>query len=152
MAIYAVTGNDTLILNGKVIKEMADGSTVTITFDNDAIGMSTGKDDNTIISDNRQGSNATLELRLMRGGKQDAYFNGLSISQSRDLPSFPLITGSFSKRIGDGFGNVKFDNYVLLGGVFQKRAPQVNENLQGETDQGVSVYTIKFAKATRSLA
>lgn len=151
MAVYALTGNDTLIINERVINDLADGSTISISFDNDSVGISTGKDDNTIFSDNRQGSNASLELRLVRGSAQDIYFNGLSIQQSRDLPSFPLMKGSFSKRIGDGFGEVRFDNYVLLGGVFTKRMPQVNENLNGETDQGVSIYNITFAIGSRSL-
>lgn len=151
MAVYALTGNDTLIINERVINDLADGSTISITLDNDSVGVSTGKDDNTIFSDNRQGSNASLELRLIRGSAQDIYFNGLSIQQSRDLPSFSLMNGSFSKRIGDGFGEVRFDNYVLLGGVFTKRMPQANENLNGETDQGVSIYNIKFAIGSRSL-
>lgn len=151
MSIYALTGNDTLIINERVITNLADGSTITINYDNDSVGISTGKDDNTIFSDNRQGSNASLELRLVRGSEQDIYFNGLSIQQSRDLPTFTLMQGSFSKRVGDGFGNVKFDNCTLLGGVFTKRAPQVNENLNGETDQGVSIYNITFATASRSL-
>ena len=151
MSIYALTGNDTLIINERVITNLADGSTITINYDNDSVGISTGKDDNTIYSDNRQGSNASLELRLVRGSEQDIYFNGLSIQQSRDLPTFTLMQGSFSKRVGDGFGNVKFDNYTLLGGVFTKRAPQVTENLNGETDQGVSIYNITFATASRSL-
>lgn len=151
MSIYALTGNDTLIINERVITNLADGSTITINYDNDSVGISTGKDDNTIFSDNRQGSNASLELRLVRGSEQDIYFNGLSIQQSRDLPTFNLMQGSFSKRVGDGFGNVKFDNYTLLGGAFTKRAPQVNENLNGETDQGVSIYNITFATASRSL-
>lgn len=151
MAVYALTGNDSLIINERVINNLADGSTINITYDNDSVGISTGKNDNTIFSDNRQGSNASLELRLVRGSAEDIYFNGLSIQQSRDLPSFSLMQGSFSKRIGDGFGEVKFDTYVLLGGVFTKRAPQVNENLNGETDQGVSIYNITFASASRSL-
>lgn len=151
MTGYALTGNDSLIINERVLKNLADGSTITINFDNDSVGISTGKDDNTIFSDNRQGSNASLELRLLRGSEEDIYFNGLSIQQSRDLPTFNLMRGSFSKRIGDGFGNVKFDNYVLLGGAFTKRAPQVIENLNGETEQGVSIYNITFASASRSL-
>ena len=151
MTVYALTGNDTLIINERVIKGLADGSTINITIDNDTIGTTTGKDDNTIFSDNRQGSNATLELRLVRGSAEDIYFNGLSIEQDRDLPSFALMNGSFSKRIGDGFGTVRFDTYVLLGGAFKKKMPEVNENLNGETDQGVSVYTVFFAKAKRSL-
>ena len=60
MTVYALTGNDTLIINERVIKGLADGSTINITIDNDTIGTTTGKDDNTIFADNRQGSNATL--------------------------------------------------------------------------------------------
>lgn len=151
MTVYALTGNDTLIINERVLRELADGSTINITLDNDSIGTSTGKNDNTIFSDNRQGSNATLELRLIRGSAEDIYFNGLSIEQDRDLPTFTLMNGSFSKRIGDGFGAVKFDTYVLLGGAFVRKMPQTEENLNGETEQGVSVYNIFFAKARRSL-
>lgn len=151
MAVYALTGNDTLIINERVIKDLADGSTINIVLNNDSVGISTGKDDNTIFSDNRQGSNASLELRLIRGSKADIYFNGLSIQQSKDFPAFALMNGSFSKRIGNGFGGIRFDNYVLLGGAFTKRMPQVNENLNGETEQGVSVYNITFATASRAL-
>lgn len=151
MAVYALTGNDTLIINERVINDLADGSTITLNIDNDGIGTATGKNDNTIYSDNRQGSNATAELRVLRGSATDIYFNGLSIEQDRDLPTFSLMQGSFTKRIGDGFGNVKFDTYVLLGGAFQRKMPNTNENLQGETEQGVSVYNVFFAKAKRSL-
>lgn len=151
MAVYALTGNDTLIINDRPINDFADNSTITLSFQNDRIGTSTGKNNNTVISDNRQGSNATLELRLVRGSSDDIYFNGLSISQDSDLPGFSLMNGTFAKRIGDGQGKVNFDNYVLLGGAFQKN-PDVQENLNGETEQGVTVYTIFFSSAKRGIA
>lgn len=151
MTVYALTGNDTLIINDRPINDFADNSTITLSFQNDRIGTSTGKNNNTIFSDNRQGSNATLELRLIRGSSDDIYFNSLSISQDSDLPSFSLMNGAFAKRIGDGQGKVAFDNYVLLGGAFQKN-PDVQENLNGETEQGVTVYTIFFSSAKRGIA
>lgn len=150
MAIYSLTGNDTLIINKRVINELADNSTIELAFNNDKIGTSTGKNDNTIISDNRQGGNATLTLRVVRGSENDRFFNGLAVLQDRDLPSFQLMSGSFTKRIGNGFGVVRFDNYVLQGGAFQ-RSVDVQENLNGETEQGVAIYTIFFAKVTRAL-
>lgn len=150
MSIYALTGNDNLILNDKVITELTDGSTVEVSYQNDRVGVSTGKNGNTVFADNRTGLNAVLTLRVVRGGKDDAFLNGLSIAQDRDLPSFALMNGSFTKRIGDGSGTVRFDNYVLLGGAFQ-RFPDVQENLVGETEQGTVVYTIIFAKAMRAL-
>lgn len=151
MAIYSLTGNDTLIINKRVFSELADNSTIELTFNNDRIGTSTGKNDNTIISDNRQGGNATLTLRVIRGSYEDTVLNGWSVLQDRDLPSFTLMSGTFTKRIGNGFGFVHFDNYVLQGGAFQ-RSVEVQENLNGETEQAVAIYTIFFSKVTRAIA
>jgi hypothetical protein len=151
MAIYALTGNDSLILNDRVIKELSDGSTIEVSYQNDRIGMSTGKNNNTVIAENRQGLNASLTLRVVRGGADDRWLNGLSIQQDKDLPSFNLINGSFTKRIGNGQGSVKYDNYTLLGGVFN-RFPDVQENLVGDTEQGTVVYTIMFAQCQRGLS
>lgn len=151
MAIYALTGNDSLILNDRVIKELSDGSTIEISYQNDRIGMSTGKNNNTVIAENRQGLNASLTLRVVRGGADDRWLNGLSIQQDKDLPTFNLINGSFTKRIGNGQGSVKYDNYVLLGGAFN-RFPDVQENLVGDTEQGTVVYTIMFAQCQRGLS
>ena len=150
MAVYALTGKDSLIINNRAINNYSNGSTIEIAFQNDRIGTSTGKDDNTVISDNRQGGNAVLTLRLIRGSAEDIWFNGLSIEQDRDLPAFALLSGSYAKRIGDGSGNVTHDTYNLAGGVFQ-RHPDVQENLEGDTEQGTTVYQIFFSKVQRSL-
>lgn len=150
MSVYSLTGNDNFILNDRVINELSDGSTIEIAYQNDRVGVSTGKNGNTVFAENKTGLNAVATLRVIRGGKDDKYLNSLSIQQNKDLPSFSLMNGSFTKRVGDGSGSVKFDNYVLLGGVFQ-RFPDVQENLVGETEQGTVVYTIIFAKAERSL-
>ena len=147
---YALTGNDTIIINDRIIKDLTDGSTITIAYQNDRVGISTGKNDNTVFSDNRQGGNAVATLRVLRGSDYDKFFNGLSIQQDSDLPAFPVMNGSFSKRIGDGSKNITYDNYTLLGGLFQ-RYPDTQENLQGDTEQGTTVYTIIFAKANRGL-
>lgn len=150
MSIFALTGNDTVILNERVIKDMADGSIVEIAYPNDRVAITTGKNDNTVYAEDRTGSNATLTLRVIRGSADDRWLNGLSIQQNRDLPSFTLLRGAFTKRVGDGYGSISYDNYVLIGGVFTKY-PETQENLQGETEQGSTVYTITFAKAERAL-
>ena len=150
MSTYALTGNDTVILNERVIKDMADGSIVEIAYQNDRVGVTTGKNDNTVFAEDRTGSNAVLTLRVIRGSADDRWLNGLSIQQNRDLPSFTLLRGAFTKRVGNGYGSITYDNYVLIGGVFQ-RYPDIQENLQGETEQGSTVYQIIFAKAERAL-
>ena len=48
MVQYALTGNDTLIINDRVIRDFSDNSTVEIAYENDKVGISTGKNDNTI--------------------------------------------------------------------------------------------------------
>lgn len=152
MATFALTGYDSLIINEKpVIKDLADGSVIEIQYQNDRVGLSTGKDGNTVFADNRQGRNAVLNLRVLRGTPTDKFLNGLSETQDKDFVAFNLLRGVFAKRIGDGKGNVQFDTYTLLGGAFQ-RFPDSSENNQGETEQGVTIYQIIFADASRAIA
>ena len=150
MAIYALTGNDDLFINDVPINDLTDGSTVTITFPNEKMGASTGKNGNTVYATNEQGRNAQMELRVVAGSKSDAFLNGLSIQQDRDLPTYSLMNGSFSKRVGDGSGNVKRINYTLLGGVFSQNI-DAQENLQGDTEQGTALYRLFFASAQRAI-
>ena len=150
MATYALTGNDDLILNDVSIDEFTDNSTITITFPNEKVGISTGKNDNTVFATNTQGKNVQVELRILAGGKADAFLNGLSIQQDRDLPSFTLMNGSFSKRVGDGKGNVRRINYTLLGGTFRQNV-DAQENLTGDTEQGTALYRMTFAQGARAI-
>ena len=150
MATYALTGNDSFILNNRVFNDMADGSTISITFPNEKTGHTTGKNGNTVYSTDKQGLNAECELRLIAGSSDDIWLNGLSIEQERDLPTFTLLNGSFTKRIGNGAGKVKFINYVLLSGVIRQNI-DTDENLQGETEQGIAVYRLFFAEAQRAI-
>lgn len=150
MAQYSLTGNDTLILNDRIFNDLVDGSTINITFPNEKTGHTTGKNGNTVYATDKQGLNAECELRLLAGSKDDIWLNGINIEQERDLPAFTLLNGSFTKRIGDGTGNVKFINYVLQGGVIRQNI-DAQENLQGETEQGIAIYRLFFAQASRAI-
>lgn len=150
MAIYALTGNDDLFINDVPINDLTDNSTVTITFPNEKVGISTGKNGNTVFATNEQGRNAQMELRVLAGSASDSFLNGLSIQMERDLPSTSLLNGSFSKRVGDGKGNVKRINYTLLGGVIRQNI-DAQENLTGDTEQGTALYRLTFASAQRAI-
>lgn len=150
MAIYALTGKDDFFINDVPINDLTDGSTIQITFPNEKVGTSTGKNRNTIYATNEQGGNANVEVRVLAGSKTDAFLNGLSIQQDRDLPGFSVMNGSFSKRVGDGAGNIKRINYTLLGGVFRQNIDAL-ENLQGDTEQGTALYRLFFASAQRAI-
>lgn len=150
MPKYNVTADDTLVLNDRVFTDFADGDTIDIAPSADAIGMTTGKNQNTIFSENAQGDNATVTLRIMRGSDDDQYLQGLQASTDQDFASTVLLNGQFVKRLGDGEGNVRRDVHTLQGGMVKRRVP-VKENVSGSTEQGVSVWTIGFANVVRSI-
>ena len=150
MATYALTGKDDFIINDHSFEDFTDGSTIQITFPNEKVGISTGKNTNTVFATNEQGHNVQVEVRFVAGGKDDAFLNGLSIQQDRDLPSFTLMNGSFSKRVGDGKGNVRRINYTLLGGTFRQNV-DAQENLTGDTEQGTAVYRMTFVYGSRAI-
>ncbi len=147
MAIYNLTGSDTFIINDRVFNNLADGDAVTITFGNDLVSSSTGKNKNTIFALNEQGTNAAVVARVMRGSSDDQFLNALLTTMQKDFSAFPLMNGSFVKRLGDGQGNVIVNNYLLIAGVIQRNV-DTKENVQGDTEQGVSVYTMSFANVT----
>ena len=151
MTTYAITGDDSLLLNARLLEDLTDGSVVTISYDNERVGLSTGKNGTTVFADNRQGVNATVELRVLIGSKTDKFLNGLSIEQENDTIGFTLLSGIFSKRIGDGNGNIQYLRYALNGGMFSK-FPDTQENNTGDTEQGTAVYTLKFAAVDRAIA
>lgn len=118
MGAYALTGADTFIINDRPLNDFTDNTIINIDIPNDDIGTSTGKNDNTIISDSREGGNATVTLRILMNSSDDKFLNGLYIQQKNDLPSFNLMNGSFSKRVGDGQGNVSLILILCLEELF----------------------------------
>ncbi len=148
--IFNITSNDTLSLNGNVFNDLADGDDVVINFPNQLMTRKTGKNGNSIISQNANGLNADLVLRVMRGSSDDVFLNNLVPANVPDFPSTVLLSGTFIKRIGDGQGNVRSDVYVLAGGTVSK-IPDAKENVEGDTTQGVTIYNIIFASGQRSI-
>ena len=150
MGTFTVTSDDTLTLYGRVFNDIADNDVSVITFPNDAVNVSTGKNKNTIFSKSEKGSNATLVLRLIRGSNDDQFMQSQIAAMNQDFVSTVLATGSFVKRLGDGQGNVRNDVYTLAGGVITRQVDG-KENVAGDTEQGVSVYNMMFATAGRSI-
>ena len=54
------------------------------------------------------------------------------------------------KKIGDGLGNITNDTYNLSGGIISKRV-EATSNVEGNTDQALAIYNIKFTNSPRSL-
>lgn len=150
MTIYVITGSDTLTLFDRVFADFADDDVSTFTFPNDLVTMKTGKNRNTIYSQNEPGANADGVLRIIRGSSDDQFLQGKLLEMGQDFVSSILAAGQFVKRLGDGEGNVIRDVVTLAGGVFTREV-DTKANASGDTIQGVAIYNMKFAQATRSM-
>lgn len=150
MSIVALSGNDTVTINNTVLTCGADKNIAELKFPNEMMSVKVGKNGNTIYAQNETGKVAELTLRVLRGSFDDGFLNNLLITQDANPPGFPLMIGQFIKNIGDGQGNIIQDVYILSGGCFYKRVESI-QNTEGETDQAVSVYMLKFSNAPRAI-
>lgn len=147
---FTITSNDTLTLNGHVFIDQAFGDVSKVTLPNQLINMKTGKNGNTVFAANATGFNGDLELRLLRGSADDQFMQGLVLNPNSNFPETVLLNGTFAKQLGNGQGVVVYDVYTLAGGVIAK-IPEGKENVEGDTEQAVVVYMIKFANCGRSI-
>lgn len=150
MPTVAMSGNDTISVNDRILADLADQNTVELTFPNDIAAVKTGKNGNSIYGLNESGKQCEVKIRVVRGSADDKYLNNLQVQQQANYAGFPLMIAQFIKKLGDGQGNITNDTYVLSGGVFTK-AVEGKSNVEGDTDQSIAVYTLKFANAPRAI-
>lgn len=144
MSVIALSGNDTININNRVLADLADGNVVELSFPNDIANVKIGKNGNAIYGLNTTGQMAETKIRVIRGSADDQFLNGLLSAQQNNFAGTVLMIAQFIKKLGDGAGNITSDTYVLSGGVFSK-VPEAKSNVEGETEQSVSIYTIKWA-------
>ena len=148
MSTIALSGSDTININDRVFADLADGDCVKLTFPNEIASVKTGKNGNSIYGLNESGKQADLEIRLIRGSADDKFMNGLLAQQQANFAGFVLMIGEFIKKLGDGAGNISSDTYIVSGGVFTKQV-EGKTNVDGDTEQSVSMYTLKFSNSPR---
>lgn len=159
MAVFRLTGQDTIKINARLMSDFPSGDICKVTFATDIVTVKTGKNGNAIFASNESGNQATVELRVLRGSDDDKFLNSL-LSSYRNAPTrFVLMSGEMIKSLGTGKSaseggaeaEVVADTYVLTGGVFTKLVEGVS-NVEGEVEQAVSLYTMMFAIAPRAIA
>lgn len=148
MSTVAMSGKDTIKINNRPLVDLADADAVMLTFPNDIANLKTGKNGNSIYGLNESGKQADIAIRLIRGSADDKFLNNLLSSQQNDFAGTILMTGEFTKRVGDGLGNITNDTYITSGGVFTK-IPEAKSNADGDTEQSTCTYHIKFSNAPR---
>lgn len=152
----SLTGNDSVLIGARgaalrIFKDLADGDTAVLDFPNNLTEAKVGKNGNTIFAFNSTGKTVTTTIRTILGSPDDKYLNARLNEYINDSASFILLDGEFVKRSGDGTGSVSNIIYQLFGGVIQKM-PNVKENVEGDTEQAVSVWQIIFANTDRTVA
>lgn len=151
MASVSLTGNDTVIVDGRILADLADGDTAALDFPNNLAEAKVGKNGNTIYAFNSTGRTVTATVRVIRGSADDKFLNSRMNEYINDSAAFLLLEGEFIKRAGDGQGNVTNDIYRLRGGIIQKM-PATKENVEGDTEQSVAVWQVVFANTDRVMA
>jgi hypothetical protein len=144
----ALTGEDVSLINDLPLADLADGQAVLISIPNDLVGVKQGKNGNILYAFNATGRQCEATFRILRGSADDKRLNGLLTQYINNPSRFTLISGDFTKTIGDGAGNVTEEKYTMDGGVIQK-IPEVQENVEGDTEQAVTVYMIRFGNVDR---
>ena len=149
MPSYALTGDDSIIINDIPLRDFANNDIGTLDLPNNLFDLATGKNGNTIFALDESGNNATLTVRLLMSSADDKRLNGM-IPKSDGFAQTILVTGSVVKQIGDGQGNVSYNTYVLAGGMVQKK-PSIKSNVNGDSEQAVTEFIIQFAEANRAI-
>ena len=150
MAKIALSGKDTIKINDRILNDLVDGDCVLLTYPNDLLQVKSGKNGNSIYSFNYPGEQCEVVVRVLKGSPDDKFLNELLAIMKNDPPSFELMIGEFIKNIGDGTGSIIPETYVLSGGVF-KRNVDAKENAEGDTEQSVSIYSMAFSNAPRTI-
>ncbi len=148
MPTVTLSGSDTIKINDRILSDLADTDVVAMTFPNDIANVKTGKNGNSIYGLNESGKQCELVIRVQRGSADDKFLNNLLAQQQANFAGFILMIGEFVKRLGDGLGVVASDTYILSGGIFMK-AVEAKSNVEGDTEQSISIYHMKFSNAPR---
>ena len=150
MSTTALSGSDVVNINNRVFADLADGDFANLTFPNEIANVKTGKNGNSIYSFNATGEQCDFVLRLIRGSADDKFMNNLLAQQQANFAGFILMIGQFIKKIGDGQGNVQSDTYIMSGGIFVKKQ-EAKGNAEGDSEQSVVIYNLRFANSPRTL-
>lgn len=148
MASVSLTGADVLKLDDRLLSNFADGTVANIEFPNNVVEAKKGKDGSALYAFNTTGFTANVTLRIVLGSPDDKYVNSRFQEYRLDPAAFLLIGGVFTKRSGDGAGNIVNTIYRMGGGVIQS-LPNTQSNVEGETEQAVAIWNIVFTNSNR---
>jgi len=140
--MQSYTGQDILKFGARILSNFADGDVATISYPNDLHGMKIGKYGNAIAAHNEQGNMAELTIRVLKGSYVVAWKN--------HLPSFAPQNAEFTKVIT--VDNSITNEVTSLDFLIPTRNVDTKDNVEGDTEQSVSVYSFRAGVSNRALA
>jgi hypothetical protein len=147
----SLTGNDITIINDRIFNDLADGDAINLDFPNNLVEGKKGKNRNAMITFNATGEQVTVTIRVLKASPDDKFLNNQLNLYRNNKSGYTLLTGEFIKRIGDGFGNITNEAYTMGAGYVQK-IPNSKENVEGDSEQAVTIYQLMFMNTDRSLS
>lgn len=150
METVSLTGSDVISIDGRVLADLADQDAVTLTFPNDLAAVKASKNGNTIYAFNETGRLVECNVRVLLGSADDKFLNSRMQEMKNGFSDFILLSGAFTKRVGDGKGAISSAVYQLSGGIFKKQI-EAKTSAEGDAEQSVAVYMITFGNGNRSI-
>jgi hypothetical protein len=147
----SLSGNDLTYISDRLLADLADGDAVVLDFPNNLVEGKKGKNRNAIITFNATGEQVTVTIRILKGSPDDKFFNNELNIYRNNKAGYILLAGEFIKRSGDGAGNI-INEIFTMGAGFVQKFPNTKENVEGDSEQGVSIYQLVFMNTDRSLS
>lgn len=137
--------------NGEfILSDLANANVTEITADNELSTVTTGYNGNGLGAHNEPGRQRMATIRLVKASGDDKRFNeNYTLWKNRDRRFKPLQI-SFTKNIAHGDGSETQDTLYCYFGL-PSGQPSQAQNTEGDTEQVVSVYTVRFANNDRVL-
>ena len=151
MGTLSLLGSDTIKIGDRILSDFGLGEVAKISYATELATVKTGKNGNTIFVQNASGFQASMEVKVIRGSADDKALQTFLTSYRSNPTAYSVQNAELVKKIGDGLGVVSSDTYVLTGGIPTKQV-EVVVNTEGDSEQGISVYTWVFAASDRAIS
>lgn len=133
-----------------ILSDLASANVTEFAADNELSTTTTGYNGNGLGAHNEPGRQRMGTLRLVKASGDDKRLNeNYTLWKNRDS-NFKPLKASFTKRIAHGDGSITEDTLYCYFGLPTGQPGQLN-NTEGDTEQVVSAYTIRFANHERVL-
>lgn len=148
------TANDVIVATDYsgdwVLTDFADGTVAELSAPNELSAMTTGYNGNSLGAHNEPGRQRELTLRVVKGSSDDKRLNAnYNLWKNRDI-RFKPMSMAFTKNIMHEDGSTTNDKVSCYFGLPAGQPVQMSD-MAGNTEQVVSVYSIRFGNSERSM-